>query len=180
MYFFANIFVLAFLNQFEGREHNSLIVSTRDITASFIEVFQIQNPLNNHLKQTNAKICNRDVANNEKRTHCCAMWTFGNSAYGICTQQVWNRSCYARLTLSLVVYIGTPLAVHEFNRCMLNELMHSCTRFRLTSALWWKKALVLQTERSLPPLPLPPSLSPTLPRSPYPSYCEISVSVGRT
>ena len=70
-YFFENYFCIFY--KFEGRGHNSLTVSSGEIRASLIQKFQSWNPLNNDLNQNLAKICNRDVSNNENRTDCCVL-----------------------------------------------------------------------------------------------------------
>ena len=56
-----------------GRGHNSLTVPTGEIRTSLIQKFQSWNLLNNDLNQNLAKICNRDVSNNENRTDCCVL-----------------------------------------------------------------------------------------------------------
>ena len=70
-YFFENYFCIFY--KFEGRGHNSLTVPTEEIRTSLIQKFQSWNPLNNDLNQNLAKICNRDVSNNENRTDCCVL-----------------------------------------------------------------------------------------------------------
>ena len=82
--FFKNYF--GDFYKFEGRGHNSLTVSSGEIRASLIQQFQIWNPPSNDLKQNIAKICNRNVSNNENRTDCCVIWSFWHSAYSTCTK----------------------------------------------------------------------------------------------
>ena len=69
--FFENYFCIFY--KFEGRGHNSLTVPTGEIRTSLIQMFRDWNPLNNVLNQNLAKICNRDVSNNENRTDCCVL-----------------------------------------------------------------------------------------------------------
>ena len=69
---FFNIIFFNFY-KFDGRGHNSLTVSSEKIRASLVQLFQRWNPLSNDLQQNIAKICNRDVSNNENRTDCCVM-----------------------------------------------------------------------------------------------------------
>ena len=72
--------------KFEGRGYNWLTVSSEEIRTSLIQYFQSWNPLSNDLKQNLAKICNRDVSDNENRTDCCVVWSSWHSAYSTCTK----------------------------------------------------------------------------------------------
>ena len=59
--------------KFEGRGHNSLTVSSGDIRPFINPVFSNLKSPSNDLKQNIAKICNRNVSNNENRTDCCVI-----------------------------------------------------------------------------------------------------------
>ena len=48
--------------------------------------WKILNPPSNDLKQNIAKMCNRNVSNNENRTDCCVIWSFWQLAYSTCTK----------------------------------------------------------------------------------------------
>ena len=74
-YFFETYLFIYFFffYKFEGRGHNSLTVSSGEIRTSLIQYFQSWNPLSIDLEQNIAKICYRDVSNNENRTNCCVM-----------------------------------------------------------------------------------------------------------
>ena len=72
--------------KFEGRRYNSFFIFSWEITASPMHVFHTRNPKINDLTQNIAKICIRDLSNNENRAKCCAMWFFWHSVYSMCTQ----------------------------------------------------------------------------------------------